>query len=302
MKTVVIRESTALVMRPNPPSSLSMAAHVKPITHQQREGSDLASKQEKSIWHTHARYYATITFNQIILSTSEPDRTAARTLMDVYFQLFREVVGERQPGPADDAAPEEFKDKRREKRKPNLNKGKGEEGRSTAGFAEVQDPNAKLVSAILTGVNRALPYAQVRGADAECVFSHLTPSIFTEAAILTRFDMQVDTLFLLVHTSTFNISLRALALLQQIAASFPTTSPIVSRFYRALYATLLDPRLHTMRNQALFLNLLFKSLKADPEKNRAMAFVKRFCQVLASGSGGTEFVAGGLWLLGEVCC
>ena len=109
------------------------------------------------------------------------------------------------------------------------------------------------------------------------------------------------TLFLLVHTSTFNISLRALTLIQQIAASFPSNSPIVSRYYRALYATLLDSRLHATRNQALFLNLLFKSLKGDPEQARVMAFVKRFCQVLASGFGGSEFVAGGLWLLGEVC-
>jgi hypothetical protein len=109
------------------------------------------------------------------------------------------------------------------------------------------------------------------------------------------------TLFLLVHTSTFNISLRALTLIQQIAASFPSNAPVVSRYYRALYATLLDSRLHTTRNQALFLNLLFKSLKGDPEKARVMAFVKRFCQVLASGFGGSEFVAGGLWLLGEVC-
>jgi ribosome biogenesis protein MAK21 len=116
-----------------------------------------------------------------------------------------------------------------------------------------------------------------------------------------RFDIHMDTLFLLVHTSTFNISLRALTLIQQIAASFPTTSAIVSRFYRALYATLLDPRLHTTRNQALFLNLLFKSIKADPEKARVMSFAKRFCQILASGPGGPEFIAGGLWLLGEVC-
>ena len=111
----------------------------------------------------------------------------------------------------------------------------------------------------------------------------------------------MDTLFLLVHTSTFNITLRALTLIQQVAASLPTSSPIVSRFYRALYATLLDSRLHTTRNQALFLNLLFKSLKADSHQPRIMVFVKRFCQVLVNGFGGSEFVAGGLWLLGEVC-
>ena len=115
-----------------------------------------------------------------------------------------------------------------------------------------------------------------------------------------RFDKHMDTLFLLVHTSTFNISLRALTLIQQIAASSPASSPLVPRFYRALYANLLDPRLHTARNQALFLNLLFKSLKADSNEARVMAFVKRFCQVLVSGFGGSEFVAGGLWLLGEV--
>jgi len=64
--------------------------------------------------------------------------------------------------------------------------------------------------------------------------------------------------------------------------------------------SLFDLRLHTIRNQELFLNLLFKSLKADSHQARVMAFVKRFCQVLVSGFGSSEFVGGGLWLLGEV--
>jgi ribosome biogenesis protein MAK21 len=118
---------------------------------------------------------------------------------------------------------------------------------------------------------------------------------------LVRLDKHMDTLFLLVHTSTFNITLRALTLIHQVAASFTPSSPMVSRYYRALYAILLDSRLHTTRNQALFLNLLFKSLKADSHQPRIMAFVKRFCQVLVNGFGGSEFIAGGLWLLGEVC-
>ena len=134
------------------------------------------------------------------------------------------------------------------------------------------------------------------------IFFSLTESIRLILINHGRLDTHMRTLFLLVHTSTFNISLRALTLIQQIASSFPSNSPIVSRYYRALYTTLLDSRLHTTRNQALFLNLLFKSLKADSAQARVMAFVKRFCQVLASGFGGAEFVAGGLWLLGEVCC
>jgi ribosome biogenesis protein MAK21 len=54
----------------------------------------------------------------------------------------------------------------------------------------------------------------------------------------------------------------------------------------------------------MYLNLLYKSIKADPDESpeRKMALVKRFVQVLASGgNGATEFVAGGLYLLGEVC-
>jgi hypothetical protein len=51
----------------------------------------------------------------------------------------------------------------------------------------------------------------------------------------------------------------------------------------------------------MYLNLLFKSLKTDKDKERVKAVVRRFVQVLSSGgSGGTEFVAGGLYLLGEV--
>ncbi|KAI0295053.1 CBF/Mak21 family-domain-containing protein [Multifurca ochricompacta] len=286
MKTVIIRETTALIMRPTPPSSLSVSGHTKPNTHIRfsESSKSVPVLEKKSVWHAHARYYAAITFNQIVLSTSEEGRAAARALIDVYFQLFRQVVGERQHEPAEDAASarEELKDKRKDKdKKPKAKKAKGKEIRGAAGFAEVQDSNAKLVGAILTGVNRALPYARFGGAGVEL-------------------DKHMNTVFLLVHTSTFNISLRALTLIQQISASSPTSSPVVSRYYRALYATLLDSRLYTTRNQALFLNLLFRSLKADTEKSRVMAFVKRFCQILVSGFGGSEFVAGGLWLLGEL--
>ncbi|KAH8990280.1 CBF-domain-containing protein [Lactarius akahatsu] len=286
MKAVIIRETTALIMRPTPPPLPPTDSCAKPTTHIRfKEDPKPTPKQEKNVWRAHARYYAAVTFNQIILSTSDADRAAARMLIDVYFKLFREIVGERDPEHIDDPTPaaEELKDKRKEKdkRPKPKKKGTGKEVRGAAGFCEMQDSNARLLGAILTGVNRAVPYARFGGTDLE-------------------FDAHMSTLFLLAHTSTFNISLQALTLIQQIATSFPSNSPVVSRYYRALYATLLDSRLHTTRNQALFLNLLFKSLKGDPEQARVMAFVKRFCQVLASGFGGSEFVAGGLWLLGEL--
>ena len=54
----------------------------------------------------------------------------------------------------------------------------------------------------------------------------------------------------------------------------------------------------------MYLNLFFKSVKADAGKGdgeRVKALIRRFVQLLVSGGGGAaEFVAGGLFLLGEV--
>ncbi|KAI0067515.1 CBF-domain-containing protein [Artomyces pyxidatus] len=312
MKFIVIREITALIMRPAssslPSSSLSSQPdasgpkmHIKfTNSESDKKKTGSAKPQEKSAWNTHARYYAAITFNQIVLSTSEEDRKAARSLMDVYFKLFREVVGERSVPDAaepDLTEPPEGEHKGKGKfRGKSLSdgrsaKGKAKEVQGAAGFAEVQDESSRLVSAILSGVNRAMPFARFGGEDVE-------------------FNRHMDTLFLIVHTSTFNITLQALTLINHVVNSAsPTAHPdpsssssiaVAARYYRTLYATLLDPRLFSSNKQAMYLNLLFKSLKHDTDLERVNAFVKRFCQVLAGGFGGTEFVAGGLWLLGEV--
>jgi ribosome biogenesis protein MAK21 len=128
--------------------------------------------------------------------------------------------------------------------------------------------------------------------------------------ILNSINKHIDTLFLITHTSTFNISLQALVLIQQITVSFssPSTSSmaksISDRYYRTLYASLHDTRLATSSKQAMYLNLFFKSVKADAgndDGERVQALMRRFIQVLVSGGGGaTEFTAGGLYLLGEV--
>ena len=131
---------------------------------------------------------------------------------------------------------------------------------------------------------------------------------------MNRINKHIDTLFLITHTSTFNISLQALVLIQQITMSFPSpsTSPssssmaksISDRYYRTLYASLHDTRLAASSKQAMYLNLFFKSVKADAgneDGERVKALIRRFIQVLVSGGGGaTEFIAGGLYLLGEV--
>ena len=137
---------------------------------------------------------------------------------------------------------------------------------------------------------------------------------FSGLTLLDSIQKHIDTLFLITHTSTFNISLQALVLIQQISASLTSTGSapsssstaksIVDRYYRTLYNSLHDSRLATSSKQAMYLNLFFKSVKADAgvgDGERVKALIRRFVQVLVSGGGGaTEFVAGGLFLLGEV--
>lgn len=127
-----------------------------------------------------------------------------------------------------------------------------------------------------------------------------------------RFSKHVDTLFLISHKSTFNISLQALRLIMQIcqalkssplqsSSSTGLSASISDRYYRALYASLHDTRLNTSSKQAMYLNLLLTSLKVDTKKERVKAFVRRFIQLLVgSGNGAVEFVAGSLFLLGEL--
>jgi ribosome biogenesis protein MAK21 len=189
MKTVIIHEVNALIMRPTPPPSLAVVSGTKPPTHIRFKDDHKPSlKHEKNTWRAHARYYAAITFNQIVLSSSDADRAVARTLIDVYFKLFREVVGEQHPEHADDttSAVEEPKDKRDEKPKPKK-KRTTKEVRGEAGFCEVQDSNARLLGAILTGVNRAMPYARFGGTDLEYVYYCLARSIDFENANQFRY-------------------------------------------------------------------------------------------------------------------
>ncbi|RDX44650.1 CBF-domain-containing protein [Lentinus brumalis] len=279
-----------------------------------RKDKDKASEGSLARWNSHAWYYAAVTLNQIVLTPTTADRAVARTLVDMYFEMFEEILGSKHDEDESDnegpVQPKDTKDKKDKKgkgkdtRNPKDKRQKGKEVKGEAGFAEVEDSSSRLIGAILTGVNRALPFAQM----------HLSSD---SAAV---FQKHIDTLFRITHTSTFNISLQALALILQISttvsahpssnassSAHPSSSTFSTtlrdRFYRTLYASLTDPRLGTSNKQALYLNLLFKALKADHDISRVAAFVRRFVQVLASGAGAggaVEFVAGGLYLLGEL--
>ncbi|GCC22718.1 hypothetical protein chiPu_0001106, partial [Chiloscyllium punctatum] len=142
------------------------------------------------------------------------------------------------------------------------------------GYIKKAELDSKMLSALLSGVNRAYPYSKM---DDEKVME------------------QMDTLFRIVHTVNFTTSVQALMLLFQVMDTRQTVS---NRYYVALYRKLLDPGLARCSKQAMFLNLLYKSLKSDLVLRRVKAFIKR---ILQAAYGQTPaFICGALYLISEI--
>jgi ribosome biogenesis protein MAK21 len=228
-----------------------------------------------------AQYYAVVTVNQTILTSK--DEEAANKLVDIYFVFFRRLlkVSEKQDKEEKSGLDEEEpkqngkKDNKKDSKKDDKKggkKGKGAKGKKEEEPAE--DDNSKLVGACLTGINRAFPY------------SKLDDKVF---------ENNMDILFRITHTSTFNTSIQALMLIFQVC----TAKEFVNdRFYRTLYESLLDPRLVTSSKQAMYMNLLYKALRADDDLKRIKAFVKRIVQVAAYHQ--PTFICGIFYLIDKV--
>ena len=105
----------------------------------------------------------------------------------------------------------------------------------------------------------------------------------------------MDTLFRITHSSNFNTSIQALMLIEQLST---TKHLAVDRFYRTLYESLLDPRLITSSKHALYLNLMFRSLRSDLNIKRVKAFAKRLLQIIALHQ--PPFICGVLYLIREL--
>ncbi|KAJ3163027.1 hypothetical protein HDU86_002196 [Geranomyces michiganensis] len=231
-----------------------------------------------------ARYYAVTFLNQIVFSQKEQDAAAANRLIEVYFAVF-DGLGKRK-AEAESKEVVVKKDRWRDKKGAKGGK-KGGSAKSKAGksaatpaadsgepMGEVDGIDAKMMAALLTGVNRAFPFAK------------LDDSVF---------DSHMTTLFRVTHVGTFNTSIQALSLILQVQSSRQSVS---DRFYRALYDTLIDPRLYSASKQAMYLNLLFRAIKADTSSARVRAFIKRLVQIC--GVANVPFVCAALFLIGEI--
>lgn len=226
----------------------------------------------------HTKYYSVLTLNQTILTRREEE--IANDLVKTYFALFEKLLIESDPhnGENTKADDKDGKKDNYKNRKKNFKKGK-KGGKSVKNIKTdeevIEEKNAKLFSALLTGVNRAFP------------FSNLPGEVYTK---------HLDVMFRITHSSNFNTSVQALVLIHQITSVQSINS---DRFYRTLYESLLDSRLVTSSKQGIYLNLLFKALKSDSNLGRVMAFVKRIIQVCFNWTN-VGAVAGMFYLLMEL--
>lgn len=219
-----------------------------------------------------AKYYAVITLNQTVLGVKEQE--VANKLLEIYFTLFLGLLKKQKE--------HEKEEKRINKHglvqgggsKPGKMAKKKAEKEATRAFMVEDESREKLIAAILTGVNRAFPFAKTDDA---------------------KFEEKLNLLFEVTHSANFNTSIQAMTLIQQISASKHYSA---DRFYRTLYEALLDPRLISTSKHIMFLNLLYRSLKADTSIKRVKAFVKRLLQIIHLHE--PPFICGVLYLVNEL--
>ncbi|GAA5930320.1 hypothetical protein JCM3775_004361 [Rhodotorula graminis] len=292
MTPMLVRETSALVLRPR--SAVQAAAPSAASTSHVRFGGldddDEGGKKKKApatmtvkdAARDNARYYGVTTLNQVMLKKDQGE--VAAKMVDVYFEVFSDVLG-RLPDEDEDGegAGSDGEKKAKKDDKPQGKKrarggfdkgGKKGKGQQEQPQDAVNDVDSKLVAAVLTGINRAFPFAKLED---------------------DAFKRRLDTLFRITHTSTFNVSIQALMLIFHVSSAKRDVS---DRFYRTLYTSLHDPRLTHSSKQALYLNLVFRATKVDKDVNRVAAFVKRLIQILAGMD--TTFVLGGLFVVGEL--
>ncbi|KAI8991981.1 CBF/Mak21 family-domain-containing protein [Mycotypha africana] len=218
-----------------------------------------------------AQYYSLITMNQTILTSRET--VTANKLIEIYFVFFRKLLKL-----VEEDEKELLKNKKKTEEEPQPEKKSekriAKEKQQKKKELEIEDHQAKMIAAILTGVNRAFHFANISD---EMVEKHL------------------EVLYKMTHVATFNAAIQALSLIFTISLSKQNTS---DRFYRTLYESLLDPRLSHSSKQSMYLNLLYKAVRADTDTRRVKAFIKRMVQIAHRNQ--PHFITGIFFLLSQL--
>lgn len=213
-----------------------------------------------------AKYHAVNFLSQIRLGHKGDGPKAAKRLIDIYFALFKILISEASTAPP---VAKQGKEDRKNFISSKVNKTKV----SSDTHLEM---DSRLLSALLTGVNRAFPF----------VSSDETDDVI---------EVQAPLLFQLVHSKNFNVGVQALMLLDKISSK----NQIVSdRYYRALYSKLLLPSAMNSSKEEMFIGLLSRSMKNDVNMKRVAAFSKRLLQVALQLA--PQYACGCLFMLSEV--
>jgi ribosome biogenesis protein MAK21 len=188
MTPILVREVSSLILRPPVVAIAAPSSHV-------RFGKDAAKEKAKDNGQDHARYYGVITLNQVMLNRSQAE--VAGKMIEVYFEIFGDILGrvaEEEAAALEEGAEGEGK-------KPFIKKkfvkggkpGKGKNADDEAkGEGEVSEMDSKLVAAVLTGVNRAFPFAKIDD----------------EAYVLSFFPLRINLLTLESSTDSRPVSIR----------------------------------------------------------------------------------------------
>ncbi|CAO1621179.1 unnamed protein product [Parajaminaea phylloscopi] len=256
-----------------------VAREVGDLIHKPTRSSTRTDSESTKRHQNHAKYYGVLMLNQIMLTRQ--DIEVANLLVSLYFELFEEALNSEAFGKTEeDANDEKSNDASKPKVKNRWHEGKKGRGKKASDGPPkvVADAEGKMMAAILTGVRRAFPFANL---DANV------------------FDKHMNTLFRITHSSSFNIAVQALQLLYVVSTSSETSSaPLLDRFHSSLYSSMLDPRLGTTSKTAMYLNLCYKAMRHDADDDRRAAEVKRLVQILCQMD--VEFVCGALFLIGEL--
>lgn len=161
MKSIIAREVSSLVLKSTTPtSSAPSTGHVRFDDGPKPKSAPV----EKSDAASHARYYGLITLNQITLARGDQD--LAGRLVDLYFEIFREILGEEngkdQAGEGEEGV-EKVTGKvgKWEGRRKKVGGKKGRNDKEKTKEEEMEGADARLIAAVLTGINRAVPYAKL---------------------------------------------------------------------------------------------------------------------------------------------
>lgn len=136
--------------------------------------------------------------------------------------------------------------------------------------------DSKMMSALLTGVYRAYPYAKLKP---------------------EKISQHINTMYKIVHLANFTVSMHALALLFQVSDYAENVS---DRFYSALYRKLYDRRILCTSHQAMLLNLIYRALLKDENIGRVKTFIKRLLQLAMYLQ--TNVSCGVLILVSQIIC